>query len=178
MPSRLIRETVEARLTDTTVEVFHKGSRVASHAALGVPHRHTTIPEHMPSAHRRYAEWTPARMMREAAKIGPATIALVEAIMKAKPHPEQGFRSCLGILRLAKSYGAQRLEAACQRGNDIGATSYGSIASILKTRARQSLRAGKRRTARRSGTPTSAVVATTTDRTEKIRCSRIPPTTA
>ena len=70
--------------------------------------------------------------MQEAAKIGPATIALVEAIMTAKPHPEQGFRSCLGILRLAKSYGAQRLEAACRRGNDIGATSYGSIASILK----------------------------------------------
>ena len=86
----------------------------------------------MPSAHRRYAEWTPARLKQEAAKIGPATIALVEAIMNAKPHPEQGFRSCLGILRLVKSYGAQRLEAACRRGNDIGAKSYGSIASILK----------------------------------------------
>ena len=94
--------------------------------------RHTTITEHMPSAHRRYAEWTPARMMSEAAKIGPATVALVEAIMKAKPHPEQGFRVCLGILRLARSYGVARLEAACRRGNDIGATSYGSIASILK----------------------------------------------
>jgi transposase len=77
-------------------------------------------------------EWTPARIKREAAKIGPATIALVEAIMKAKPHPEQGFRACLGILRLENSYGAQRLEAACRRGNDIGATSYGSVASILK----------------------------------------------
>ena len=86
----------------------------------------------MPSAHRRYAEWTPARLKQEAAKIGPATIALVEAIMTAKPHPEQGFRSCLGILRLAKSYGAQRLETACRRGNDIGAKSYSSIASILK----------------------------------------------
>jgi transposase len=86
----------------------------------------------MPSAHRRYAEWTPARMMGAAAKIGPATIALIEAIMKAKPHPEQGFRACLGILRLEKSFGAQRLEAACHRGNDIGATSYGSVASILR----------------------------------------------
>ena len=73
-----------------------------------VRNRHTTITEHMPSAHRRYAEWTPARMMREAAKIGPATLALFEAIMKAKPHPEQGFRSCLGILRLARSYGVER----------------------------------------------------------------------
>ena len=71
-------------------------------------------------------------LRKAAAKIGPSAIALVEAIMKAKPHPEQGFRACLGILRLEKSYGAQRLEAACRRGNDIGATSYGSVASILK----------------------------------------------
>jgi transposase len=132
VPSRLIRETVEARVTATTVEILHKGGRIASHARSDVPHRHTTIAEHMPSAHRRYAAWTPARMMSAAAKIGPSTIALVEAIMKAKPHPEQGFRACLGILRLEKSYGAQRLEAACHRGNDIGATSYGSVASILK----------------------------------------------
>jgi transposase len=133
VPFRLLRETVEARLTDTTIEVFHKGLRVASHPRSSVRHRHTTISEHMPSAHRRYAEWTPAKMMSEAAKIGPATIALVEAIMKAKPHPEQGFRSCLGIMRLVKTYGAARVEAASQRGNDIGATTYGSIASILKT---------------------------------------------
>jgi transposase len=86
----------------------------------------------MPSAHRRHAEWTPARIKREATKIGPATIALVEAIMKAKPHPEQGFRACLGILRLARSYGSARIEAACRRGNDIGATTYGSIKSILQ----------------------------------------------
>jgi transposase len=133
VPFRLLRETVDARLTDTTVEVFHKGIRVASHPRSSMRNRHTTIPEHMPSSHRRYAEWTPQRMMREAAKIGPATIALVEAIMKAKPHPEQGFRSCLGIMRLVKTYGTARVEAASQRGNDIGATTYGSIASILKT---------------------------------------------
>jgi transposase len=86
----------------------------------------------MPSAHRRYAEWTPAKMMDEAAKIGPATVALFEAIMKAKPHPEQGFRSCLGITSLVKSYGPERVEAACRRGNTIGTTTYGSVASILK----------------------------------------------
>jgi transposase len=131
VPSRLIREIVEVRITDVTVEILHKGSRVASHARSPVRNRHTTIAEHMPSAHRRYAEWTPARLMQAAAKIGPSTIALVEAIMKAKPHPEQGFRSCLGILRLERSYGAQRLEAACRRGNDIGARSCSSIASIL-----------------------------------------------
>jgi transposase len=85
VPSRLIRATAEARITDTTVEILHKGSRIASHARLGVPHQYTTIAEHMPSSHRRYAEWTPAWMMRPATNIGPATIALVEAIMKAKP---------------------------------------------------------------------------------------------
>ncbi len=132
VPSRLIREELEARITDRTIEILHKGVRVASHARSNVPRRHTTIPEHMPSAHRRYAEWTPARIKREAASIGPATIALVEAIMKAKPHPEQGFRACLGILRLARSYGSARIEAACRRGNDIGATTYGSIKSILQ----------------------------------------------
>jgi transposase len=132
VPSRLIREVVEARITTTTVEIFHRGSRVASHAFSAARNRHTTIPEHMPSAHRRHAEWTPARLMQEAEKIGPATLALFEAIMRAKPHPEQGFRSCLGILRLAKDYGVERLDAACRRGNDIGARSYGSIASILK----------------------------------------------
>jgi transposase len=131
-PSKLIREIVEARITGATVEIFHRGERVASHAFSPVRNRHTTTTEHMPSAHRRYAEWTPAKMMIEAAKVGPATVALFEAIMKAKPHPEQGFRSCLGIVGLARSYGVARLEAASQRGNDIGATSYGSIASILK----------------------------------------------
>jgi transposase len=92
VPSRLIREQLEAHDRDP------EQRRPCGEPC---PFSHTTIPEHMPSAHRRYAEWTPARMKREAAKIGPATIALMEAIMKAKPHPEQGFRACLGILRLA-----------------------------------------------------------------------------
>ena len=132
VPSKLIREIVEARITSATVEIFHKGGRIASHPYSAVRNRHTTLTEHMPSAHRRYAEWTPARMMEEAGKVGPATIALFEAIMKAKPHPEQGFRSCLGILSLVKSHGPARVEAACRRGNDVGSTTYGSIASILK----------------------------------------------
>ena len=132
VPSKLIRETVEARITSATVEIFHKGQRIASHAFSAVRNRHTTITEHMPSAHRRYAEWTPAKMMSEAAMIGPAAIALVEAIMKAKPHPEQGFRSCLGIISLVRTYGSERVEAASRRGNDIGATTYGSIKSILQ----------------------------------------------
>jgi transposase len=132
VPSKLIREIVEVRVTAETVEVFHRGNRVAAHARSRVKNRHTTITDHMPSAHRRYAEWTPARMLAEAARVGPATAALIEAIMKAKPHPEQGFRSCLGIMSLVRSYGPERVEAASRRGNDIGATTYGSIASILR----------------------------------------------
>jgi transposase len=134
VPYRLVREVIEARITDQTIELFHKGDRVACHVRNPRQHRHTTIPEHMPSAHRRHAEWTPTRLLREAEAIGPSTIALVERILAAKPHPEQGFRACLGILRLVRSYGPERLEAACQRGMDIGARTYGSVQSILRNR--------------------------------------------
>ena len=127
-----MREVIEARITDQTIELFHQGSRIASHVRNPRQHRHTTTPEHMPSAHRRFAEWTPTRLLREAEAIGPATLALVERILAAKPHPEQGFRACLGILRLVRSYGPERLEAACQRGMDIGAKTYGSVQSILR----------------------------------------------
>jgi len=89
--------------------------------------------------------------------------------MRAKPHPEQGFRVCLGILRLAKGYGVERLDAACRRGNDIGARSYGSIASILKHGLDGPTARGSHRKARRSGTATSAAVATTTEDRRK-RC--------
>jgi transposase len=132
VPYRLMREVIEARITDQTVELFHRGGRVACHVRNPRQHRHTTIPDHMPSAHRRHAEWTPTRLLREAAAIGPSTIALVERILATKPHPEQGFRACLGILRLVRSYGPERLEAACQRGMDIGARTYGSVQSILR----------------------------------------------
>src|SRR5271168_4799858 len=90
VPFGLLRETVDARFTDGTVEVFHKGNRVASHLRSRVAHKHTTTREHMPSSHRRYAEWSPARMLREAEKIGPAAIALFDAIMKAKRIPSRG----------------------------------------------------------------------------------------
>ena len=132
VPYRLVREVIEARITDQTIELFHGGARVASHLCNPRQHRHKTTPDHMPSAHRRYAEWTPTRLLRDAEAIGPSTIALVERILATKPHPEQGFRACLGILRLVRSYGPERLETACQRGMDIGARSYGSVRSILQ----------------------------------------------
>ncbi|WP_408735075.1 Mu transposase domain-containing protein [Belnapia sp. F-4-1] len=116
VPHRLARAVVDARVTERGVELFHNGSRVAAHVRSPLRHRHTTIPEHMPSAHRRHADWTPARLRREAATIGPATAGMVEAILRAKPHPEQGFRACLGILslpgtRLRRGPGRGRLPA-------------------------------------------------------------------
>jgi transposase len=132
VPHRLLRQQIEARITASTVELFHKGERVACHLRSGARGRHTTVPEHMPSAHRRYAGWTHERIQREATAIGPDTATLVEVILRSRPHPEQGFRACLGILRLARQYGTDRLEAACRRGLEIGARSYGSINSILE----------------------------------------------
>ena len=132
VPHRLLREQVEARITTRTIELFHKGERVAVHMRGGVRGRHTTLPEHMPRAHRRHAEWTIERIGHEAAAIGPATAMLTTLILQSRPHPEQGFRACLGILRLVRSYGRDRLEAACSRGLEIGARSYGSVQSILQ----------------------------------------------
>jgi transposase len=132
VPHRLLREQVEARITARTIELFHKGERVAVHVRSSARGRHTTLPEHMPRAHRRHAEWTIERISREAAAIGPATAMLTTLILQSKPHPEQGFRACLGILRLVRRYGHERLEAACARGLQIGARSYGSVQSILQ----------------------------------------------
>jgi transposase len=132
VPHRLIREQLDARITERTIELFCKGERVAVHIRGGRRGRHTTIPEHMPSAHRRYADWTIERIRVDAAAIGPSTAKLTALILESRPHPEQGYRACIGILRLARHYGAARLEAACDRGLDIGARSYGSIQSILK----------------------------------------------
>ncbi|MFC3320522.1 IS21 family transposase [Mesorhizobium cantuariense] len=133
VPYRLIRELVDVRIADRTVEAFYKGERVASHAKSPGRRNHTTLADHMPSAHRRHAFWTPARSTAAAEKIGPSTAALTMAIMAARPHPEQGFRTCMGILALQRPYGAVRLEAACRRGNTIQARSVCSIRSILKT---------------------------------------------
>jgi transposase len=133
VPYRLIRELVDVRAAERTVEVFHKGQRVASHLKSLGRRGHTTIPEHMPSAHRRHAEWTPARMMGAAEKIGPSAAALFAAVMAERPHPEQGFRTCLGVLGLQRTYGAERLEAACRRALSINARSIASVRSILQT---------------------------------------------
>jgi transposase len=130
-PFQLIKELLDVRVSDRTIEVFHKGARIASHAKSPGKRLFTSLPEHMPSAHRRHAAWTPARIMAFGDKIGPATAALFAAIMADRPHPEQGFRTCLGIIALEKSYGQTRLDAACQRAGLINARSVGSVRSIL-----------------------------------------------
>jgi transposase len=132
VPHTLLRETVWARITARTVEVFHRGKRVAAHVRSSSNRRHTTVREHMPSSHRRYADWTPESLRRRAGEIGRSTSALVEIIMAERTHPEQGFRACVGILRFARTYGTERLEAACARALQIGARSYSSVKSILK----------------------------------------------
>jgi transposase len=86
----------------------------------------------MPSAHRRYRDWTHERITRDAEAVGPDTAALVEVILRSRPHPEQGFRSCIGILGLVKRFGAERVEAACARALVLGTRSYSSVAAILK----------------------------------------------
>jgi transposase len=131
VPYRFARAEVEARLTARTVEIFLKGERIAAHLRASGNGRHTTVPEHMPSSHRRYAGWTIARIRQDAARIGPATAALCEQILEHRPHPEQGFRACLGIVRLVRPFGAARLDAACARAIDIGTLSYRSVRSIL-----------------------------------------------
>jgi transposase len=131
VPYRFVRAEVDVRLTAKTVEVLLKGERIAAHLRSSGNRKHTTVPEHMPSSHRRYAGWTIERIRADARQIGPATAALCELILEHRPHPEQGFRACLGIVRLAGPYGADRLEAAAERAIDIGARTYGSVKSIL-----------------------------------------------
>lgn len=131
VPHHLVREKVEVVFSDSTVEVFFDGRRVASHVRSRVRGRASTDPAHMPSSHREVASWTPERIESWARQTGPATEALVAAIMSARQHPELGFRSCLGILRLSKTFGEKRLEAACTRALGCGARSYKSVKSIL-----------------------------------------------
>jgi transposase len=135
VPFRHARASVEVRATLRTIEVFLKGERIAAHlrGAGGGGHT-TTLAEHMPSSHRRYADWTVERILREAAALGPSVRMLCELVLEHRPHPEQGYRTCLGIVRLARPFGAARLEAACLRALEIGAKTYGSVKSILDNR--------------------------------------------
>lgn len=132
VPYPLVKRQLEVRYTAHTVECFHRGKRVASHLRSRVKGRHTTLPEHMPEAHRRYGDWSPQRLIRWAEKVGPATAKLITHILSSRRHPQQGYRSCLGVLRLSKAYGDERLERACSRALLLNAYSVKSVESILK----------------------------------------------
>jgi transposase len=131
VPYQLVGQRVDVRSSALAVEVFHSGRRVASHLRSWQPGRHTTDPAHMPDSHRRHAQWTPSRIIAWAERSGSNTAALAKEIMAARTHPEQGYRSCLGIIRLGESYGTDRLEAACARALQARALSYRSVESIL-----------------------------------------------
>jgi transposase len=131
-PHRLVGTRVDVRLTAQTVEIFHHGRRVASHVRLYGRGRYQTDPAHRPAAHQRYLDWPPERLIRWAREVGPHTAQLVEQILQERPHPEHGYRTCLGIIRLGKYYPPARLEAAAARAVAVHALSYRSLKSILE----------------------------------------------
>jgi transposase len=133
VPYQLVKEEVEAWVTTATIEILFKNRRVVVHPRSHEKYKHTTLTEHMPKAHQKYLEWTPSRIIEWAGKNGPNTKNLTSGIMERRKHPEQGFRACLGIMRLAKRYSPERLEAACGRALALNAYSYRSVESILKT---------------------------------------------
>ena len=130
VPFQLVHEQVEVRYTTNTVEIFYRGKRLTSHRRRydGQPSTH---PEHMPSAHRAHAEWSPSRLIRWAEQAGPATGQLVARIIERRPHPEQGYRACLGIMRLGRQYGNDRLDAASARAMALGSYRYRTVKNIL-----------------------------------------------
>lgn len=131
VPYTLVHKEVEVRLTLGTVEVLFRGHRVASHARAHGRGHFVTDPAHMPEAHRRWLDRTPARLITEAEAIGPETGRFVQAVLHDRPHPEQGYRACLGVIRLSRRYSPERMEAAAKRANRSGVRSYRRLQSIL-----------------------------------------------
>jgi transposase len=132
-PYQLVGKEVEVRSTSGTVEIFYQGKRVASHARSSRPYTASTNSEHRPKSHQQYLEWTPTRIIEWAGKVGPFTARLVESIMTSKPHPEMGYRSALGVIRLDRKYGAERLEAACTRAVRMKIYRFQSVKSMLES---------------------------------------------
>ena len=134
VPHALVRRQLMLRYTADTVEVIHRGERVASHVRSSIKGRHSTHSEHMPEAHRQIGQWTPERLVQWAESIGPATATMIASVIRERTHPQQAYRACLGILRLGKSYGDARLDNACRRALTLGTHRYRSIQSILAKR--------------------------------------------
>lgn len=132
VPFSLVHKQIEIRFNDKIVEVYYLRQRVASHLRSRAKYQHTTCPEHMPKAHQAMHGSQSERLTRMAKAIGPGTLRMVEALIKCRDHPEQGYRSCLGLLRLAKNYGERRLETACERALHFSLTSLRAVRTILK----------------------------------------------
>ena len=132
VPYQLLKRELWARVTDRTIEVFHVGQRVASHVRTSSNGKHSTLRDHMPAHHQFRDDWTPERIKARAARVGPNVAIFVEVAMRSRKHPEQGYRTCLGVIRLADKFGRDRLDAACSRALEINARSYSSLLSILK----------------------------------------------
>lgn len=133
VPHALVGYTVWARFTASSVEAFYRGQRVAAHVRSYQRGAHTTLPEHMPKSHRAHAEWSPKRLIQWGTSIGPHTAAIVEHQLRSKPHPEQGYRACLGLLALAREYGESRLESASALALRLASPTRKSVISILKS---------------------------------------------
>jgi transposase len=131
VPYTLARQSVEVRSTPVTVEIFHRGTRVASHVRAHKPYTAVTQNEHRPKAHQAHLQWPPSGLVAWAQTAGPFTSQLFQQILDRYPHPEMGYRSCLGLLRLGEKYSPKRLESACERALITGAASYKSVKSIL-----------------------------------------------
>ncbi len=131
VPYSLARQSVEVRSTPTTIEIYHRGTRVASHLRARKPYTAVTTADHRPKAHQAHLDWPPSRLVAWAQTAGPFTAQLFQQMMERYPHPEMGYRSCLGLLRLGENYSMARLEAACERALAVGAASYKSVKSIL-----------------------------------------------
>ena len=132
VPYQLAKQEVDIRLTASVVEIFKNGKRIAVHRRNRNKYTYTTLPEHMPASHRAHLEWTPARIVQWASKTGAFVAKYVERLMETRPHPEQGYRSALGIIRLERRVGTSRLNAACHRALVIGGDSYRCVARILE----------------------------------------------
>lgn len=133
VPHQLVHKVVEVRATPATVEVFHQGARVASHARAAKPETAVTAAEHRPKSHQAHLEWPPSRLVEWAAGVGPHTARLFERILAEKPHPEMGYRACLGVLRLSRKHTPERMERVAEYALAVGACSYKSVKSILLT---------------------------------------------
>jgi len=130
VPYQYIGKTLDVKITPDLVEIFRKGRPVTSHRRTR--QRYSTKPEHMPSSHREHLRWSPPRVVARAKHIGPSVAELIDRLLSSKRHPEQGYRPCLGIVRLADRWGEDRLEAACCRALAHSSYSYHSVKAILE----------------------------------------------